>query len=38
MDSFYSNFLSSLYVWDQDNNIVFDTHIRYNKYYILVVK
>jgi len=36
MNSFDNNSMTSLYVWDQDSNIVFNTYIRYDKYNVLI--
>jgi len=36
MNSFGNDFMTSLYVWDQDSNIVFNTYIKYDKYSILI--
>ena len=38
INSFGSNFLFSTDMWDQSSNVVFDTDIRNDKYYILIDK
>ena len=38
INSFGSNFLFSTDMWDQSSNVVFDTDIRNDKYYVLIDK
>ena len=37
INSFCNNFMSSPNVWDQSSNIIFDTHVRDDKYDILII-
>jgi len=38
MNSFGDNFLTTVNIRDQDSNIIFDTHVYYDEYSILLYK